>query len=123
MGQNSPLKPIALVVEDDVMQREMVAMLLEESEMGVVQCEKAEDAIQVIDKLGDAVSMVFVDVNLAGDMDGVELAHFAHARYPNIRLVVTSGYALTKNLPEGARFMAKPWMALDLLREAERARL
>jgi hypothetical protein len=34
MGQATPFKPIALVVEDDEMQRELVATLLEESEMG-----------------------------------------------------------------------------------------
>jgi hypothetical protein len=41
MGQASQFKPIALVVEDDKMQREMVVILLEESEMGVIRCESA----------------------------------------------------------------------------------
>jgi hypothetical protein len=36
-------------------------------------------------------------------------------------VIVTSGRALTKELPDGATFMPKPWMALDLLREAERS--
>jgi hypothetical protein len=35
MGQISPFKPIAMVVEDDVFQRAEVATLLEECEMGV----------------------------------------------------------------------------------------
>ena len=34
MGQASPFKPIALVVEDDVLQRELAVVLLEECEMG-----------------------------------------------------------------------------------------
>ena len=37
MGQAGPFKPIALVVEDDVFQRELVVALLEESEMGVIE--------------------------------------------------------------------------------------
>jgi hypothetical protein len=36
-------------------------------------------------------------------------------------VIVTSGIALTKNLPEGATFMPKPWLPLDVLREAERS--
>ena len=40
-------KPMALVVEDDVLQRELVTALLEESEMGVIQCESAEEALRV----------------------------------------------------------------------------
>lgn len=120
MGQATPFKPIALVVEDDDMQRELVAMLLEESNMGVIQCDNAEDALEVIDKLGRSLSLLYTDVNLAGRIDGVELAHVAH-EYPNIHVVVASGYGLKQKLPENALFMAKPWLTLDLLREAERA--
>ena len=119
MGQVSPFKPIALVVEDDVWQRELVVTLLEESELGVIQCESAEAALRVLGKMGGCVSMLFTDVNLAGKIDGVELAHFARESYPNIHVIVTSGLALTKSLPEGATFMPKPWLPLDVLREAE----
>ena len=119
MEQSGPFKPIALVVEDDELQRDMMAMLLEEDEMGVIQCESAEAALRVLEKMGGCLSMMFTDVNLAGRIDGIELAHFAHARFPNIHVVVTSGLALPRSLPEGATYMPKPWMALDVLREAE----
>jgi DNA-binding NtrC family response regulator len=121
MAKTSPFVPVALVVEDDEMQRELVAMLLQESEMGVIQCENAEAALDVLEKMGALLSMMFTDVNLSGHIDGVELAHFTHQHYPNINVIVTSGRALTKELPDGATFMPKPWMALDLLREAERS--
>ena len=120
MGQAKPFKPIALVVEDDVLQRELVVTLLEESEIGVIQCQSAEEALYVLEKLGADVSMMFTDVNLAGKIDGVDLAHFATRCYPKIRVIVTSGLALPKSLPEGAMFMPKPWLPLDVLREAER---
>ena len=120
MGQATPFKPIALVVEDDALQREYMATLLEESEMGVIQCKSAEDALHVLDKLGDCLSLMFTDVNLAGSIDGLELARFAKARYPDVHVIVTSGTPRT-GLPEGAKFLAKPWRALDVLREAERS--
>jgi two-component system cell cycle response regulator CpdR len=120
MGQSTPFKPIALVVEDDELQREMVAMLLEESDMGVIQCESAEAALRVLERMGGCITMVFTDINLAGLIDGVELAHFAKSRFPKIRVIVTSGAPRTKALPAGATFMPKPWRALDVLREAER---
>ena len=47
MGQASPFKPIALVVEDDVLQRELAVVLLEECEMGVIECENAKGALRV----------------------------------------------------------------------------
>jgi hypothetical protein len=49
MGVNA-VAPVALVVEDDDMQREMLATLLEESEMSVIQCENAEAAVSVLKK-------------------------------------------------------------------------
>ena len=122
MGQASPFKPIALVVEDDVLQRELAVVLLEECEMGVIECENAERALRILAKMGDCVSMIFTDVELAGKIDGLELAYFARQCYPDIHVIVTSGRALTKSLPEGATFMAKPWLPLDVLREAQRSR-
>ena len=62
MGQAIPFKPIALVVEDDVWQREEVAVLLEESEMAVVQCDSTEEALRVLEKMGECVSLMFTDV-------------------------------------------------------------
>ena len=119
MGQATPFKPIALVVEDDALQREYVVVLLEESDMGVVQCDSAEAALRVLDKMGGCLSLMFTDVNLAGDIDGLELARFAKARFPKMHVIVTSGTPRT-GLPEGATFLAKPWRPLDVLREAER---
>ena len=121
MGQASPFKPIALVVEDDELQRQLVATLLEESDMGVIECESAEAALRVLDRMGGCLSMMFTDVNLAGTMDGITLAHFARKRFPDLHVVVTSGAVQSKALPKGARFMPKPWRPLDVLREAETA--
>ena len=121
MGQASPFKPIALIVEDDELQRQLVATLLEESDMGVIECESAEAALRVLDRMGGCLSMMFTDVNLAGTVDGIELAHFARKRFPNLHVIVTSGATQDKALPDGALFMPKPWRPLDVLREAERA--
>jgi hypothetical protein len=55
MGQASPFNPIAVVVEDNVLQREDVVALLEESEMDVIQCESAEGALRVLEKVGARV--------------------------------------------------------------------
>ncbi|KQZ02154.1 hypothetical protein ASD45_15780 [Pseudolabrys sp. Root1462] len=121
MGQATPFKPMALVVEDDEMQRDVVSMLLEECEMGVIQCESAEAALQVLDRVGPLLTMMYTDVSLAGEVDGIDLAHATRENYPHIHIIVASGYQLNKDLPEHTLFMRKPFLPLDLLREAERA--
>ena len=66
--------------------------------------------------------MLYTDVSLAGEIDGVELARVASQQPPQIHVIVASGYPLKNDLPEQALFMPKPFLPLDLLREAERAR-
>jgi CheY-like chemotaxis protein len=94
----------ALVVENDETQRTLVSLLLEESEMNVIECESAEAAVLVLEESGDSVSMVFTDVELAGMMDGIELAYLAKQRYPDMHVVVTSGAPRIRRLPDGTLF-------------------
>ena len=54
-------------------------------------------------------------------MSGVELAHIARKRNPDLDVVVTSGSPLPEPLPDGAKFWSKPWAPLDVMREAELA--
>ena len=120
MGQSKPYPSRALVVEDDELQRERVVTLLEECEIEVSQCESAEAAQEVLKKIGAFVSFLFTDVQLAGSMTGAELAAFTQRRYPNVRILVTSGNPAPR-LPDEVTFMPKPWIALDILREAEKS--
>ncbi len=113
-------KPTALVVEDDADQRELVSTLLEECDMAVIQCDTAESAEAVLERVGENLSMIFTDVNLAGEMNGAELAELAKSRFPDMTVIVTSG-SDAPALPAGAMFLQKPWKALDILREAERS--
>ena len=123
MGQSQPFPATALIVEDDRMQREMLSLLLEESGYRVIECTNAEDAQRVLDEVAAGLCLLMTDVQLAGAMNGVELAHIAKARHPRLDVVVTSGRPLPQSLPDGAKFWAKPWAPLDVLREAEFAQL
>jgi DNA-binding NtrC family response regulator len=123
MGQVKPFRATALIVEDDFMQRAMISLLLEESGYDVIQCESAEAAEFVLEENAGALCLLMTDVQLAGRMNGVELAYIAKERNPWLDVVVTSGHPLGQPLPDGAKFWAKPWVPLDVLREAEIARL
>src|SRR5262245_45033951 len=65
---------VALVVEDDDDQRDLIGAILEESDVKVISCDTAEAAMQVMEKVGDRAVFVLADVDLAGKMDGVDLA-------------------------------------------------
>jgi two-component system cell cycle response regulator CpdR len=120
MGQAKPLRATALVVEDDPMQRQMIGLLLEESDFAVIECESAEAAERVLQRNGSSLDLMMTDVNLAGSMDGVALAYIAKRCNPDLDVIVTSGKPLREPLPSGAKFLSKPWAPLDVIREAER---
>ena len=119
MGQAKPFRATALVVEDDPMQREMIALLLEESHFDVIECESAEAAEVVLRRIGGELALVMTDVSLAGAMDGVSLAFVARRCNPKLDVIVTSGSPLPRPLPKGAHYWSKPWAPLDIIRLAE----
>ena len=120
---NEKQAPIALIVEDDPDLRVLGAALLEETELRVVECEDAEKAMAVLAREGDNVALVFADVRLPGLLDGVDLARRVKAVWPHISIIVTSGYSARRpeTLPDNITYMPKPWLALELLMQAERA--
>src|SRR3954454_5877109 len=116
-------KPMALIVEDDPLVRELAAALLEESDLRVVECEDAEQAFASLCSYGEEIALIFSDVRLPGLLDGVDLAQRAKVMWPHITMVVTTGYpgARLDALPDNVVYMPKPWLALDVLMQAEHA--
>jgi len=115
MGQSKPFRPIALVVEDDPIQREMITLLLEETDYDVIQCEDAETAALALKNRHPA--LLITDVTLVGTMTGIELAERAREVNPLLRVIVTSGRPPARALPDGVTFFAKPFYPIELLRE------
>jgi two-component system, cell cycle response regulator CpdR len=116
----SQTKRYALVVEDDIGQREMVIVLLENAGFEVLQTDTAEAAMIILQEAGRDLALMVSDIRLNGDMPGSQLARFARQIYPNIKVIMTSGKEWPV-LPEGAIFLRKPWKPLDLIREAKLA--
>ena len=115
-------KPFAIVVEDEAAIREVAVVLFEESEMRAISCDSAEKAFATLCQHGEETAVLFADVRLAGTMDGIDLAHRVKRMWPHVRIVLTSGYPDNNaDLPDGAVYMPKPWLALDVLMQAERA--
>ena len=113
---------IALVVEDDPDVRSLAATLIEETDLDVVEEDSAEAALAYLKDNAGSVALLFADIRLRR-MDGIELARIVKRDWPWIRVLVTSGNPGDRlgDLPRGAKYMQKPWRALDVLIEAERA--
>src|SRR3989442_6484237 len=76
MGQTD--RALALIVEDDADVRQLAAALLEESDLAVVECESAEAALSVMQRLDWQVAIIFIDIRLPGLIYCVDLARLVH---------------------------------------------
>jgi two-component system, cell cycle response regulator CpdR len=116
MRQSKSYRRTAIVVEDDAIQREMIVLLLEESDFSVIQCEDAETASLALKTRHP--SLLITDVGLTGKMNGIELAHLARMNDPMLRVLVISGQHAPAVLPDGVTFLPKPVYPVELIREA-----
>jgi len=115
---------VALIVEDDFEVRGLAAALLEETDLKVVEASSAEEALDYLRRHSEEVAFLFADIRLPSLMDGLGLVRTVRLEWPWVRTVLTSGRPLDQwegDVPRDVRFMPKPWRALEVLMEAERA--
>jgi two-component system, response regulator PdtaR len=110
------LNPVVLVVEDETFVRMLAVDVLEDEGFTVVAAATADEAWSILEARGD-IGVLFTDVNMPGDMDGLTLAARVAERWPRIRLVVTSGRKGLSDheMPDHGRFVQKPYRQSELM--------
>jgi CheY-like chemotaxis protein len=116
-----PQKPAILIVGDEPFLRFLVADVLEKEGFAVAEATNAENALRVLETRRE-IGIVFSDIHLPGDLDGLELVRHVQERWPHIRLLITSGRKRpsSTDMPRHVRFIAKPYSPQDLVREISR---
>ena len=105
---------MALLVEDDTFQREILADVLKDEGFEVIECTTAEAAELIIASTGTELQALVTDNNLAGAMSGAELAQYASSRHPQMNIIVMSGKTVN-HIPVNATFLQKPFTTEQLL--------
>jgi DNA-binding NtrC family response regulator len=90
-GDMPPKGHVVLVVEDEPMIRLALCTHLEDAGFEVREAANAADAIEVLQEPGCMVNLVFSDVRMPGEMDGVGLSRWIFENRPNIAVVLASG--------------------------------
>jgi len=110
---------IVLVVEDNPSLRTVVVRQLEAIGLRVLEAENAQMALGVL-KDEPRVDLVFTDVVLPGNMDGYALARAIKEDYPNLKIIMTSGFPGMRfnetKLANGLPLLSKPYRKQDLVR-------
>lgn len=101
-----------LVVEDESMVRMPIAEYLRDLGYNVLEAGDANEAIAAMDA-EEPVSLVFTDIRMPGKMDGYGLAEWFRSNYPQVPVLLTSGFSggrgqSAASIPGGG-FIEKPY--------------
>ena len=114
-----------LIVEDDADLLEVASELFRVIGYAVYTAANAIDALAVMERHGD-IDILFSDVMMPNGMNGIELARLTRERYPHIKVVLASGYALPALKSEHTDlgdflFLNKPYQLSDVARKLRQA--
>jgi two-component system, response regulator PdtaR len=123
MPQASP--PSVLVVDDEPILRLFACEALEEAGYEVVGASSADEAIALL-RRGTPFEAVLTDIEMPGNLDGLELAWNIQAHWPETTVIITSGRKLPRadEIPRAASFLSKPFSAerlVDTMRSSSAA--
>jgi DNA-binding NtrC family response regulator len=105
-----PAPADVLLVEDDPLLLDQMAELLGLDGLSVASASSAVDALTLLER-GMAPAVLVTDINLAGQLSGLNLARIVAETWPAIRLVIVSGACRppADQYPSGAIFFTKPF--------------
>jgi CheY-like chemotaxis protein len=122
--QTDARPPVVLVVEDEVLIRLSITEYLQECGFKVLDASNASEAQSILEG-GRSVDVLFTDVQMPGALDGFSLARWVKARFPDVRVILTSGVARmardAADLCDHASFLPKPYDHRQLANEIQAA--
>lgn len=99
-----------LVVEDEVLIRELAVEQLSDAGHAVTAARNGEEALRLLQH-EDAFDLLFTDIRMPGEIDGWELAREARRIHPGLSVIYASGFAGgDASIVDNARVIGKPYL-------------
>ena len=104
-----PQRPAVLIVDDSAEVAEVTSSLFEHLGYETVYRELADAALKLLAN-GTKFDLVFSDIVMPGTIDGVGLASEIRSQYPNLPVILTTGYSDAAGAaPANLRILRKPF--------------
>jgi CheY-like chemotaxis protein len=99
---------VSLIVDDEPAIRAYLREILRTCGFGSVEAGTAIEALRILHKLDGQIDLLITDIQMPGDMDGLDLAYSARNSFPNLPVILMSGYA--DKSPGAFMLIVKPFM-------------
>jgi PAS domain S-box-containing protein len=104
----SPELGKVLVVEDDTLVAELAAGMLDELGFEATVVHSAKEALERLAG-GEKPKLIFTDVVMPGGISGIELARKVRQRFPELPILLTTGYSEQVTGSHGFPVLQKPY--------------
>src|ERR1700712_1934460 len=120
MASSQSAPSTVLVVEDEMMLRMRAVDMVEDAGFTSVEAINADDALAILESRSD-IELLFTDIQMPGSMDGLNLAHAVHERWPLIKIILVSGQLKLTDAdkPADSRFFGKPLDVKQMIGEMQ----
>ena len=120
MGEAVPASsPDVLLVEDEALVGLMIEVALTEAGFSVHTFSNGRDALAYL-AAGGRADVLFTDIDIAGDIDGVELARRIRGLRAGVAVICASGRREVENAVAGSTFLPKPFILAQACAAVER---
>jgi DNA-binding NtrC family response regulator len=110
-------KIICLIVDDEPAIRTYLGVVLRRRGLISLEAANAAGALRVLEERGGRIDCLITDIEMPGDMDGIDLAYSVKNSFPALPVIVVSGY--TDQAPPGFAFIRKPFMPAEMLQAVD----
>jgi CheY-like chemotaxis protein len=111
-------RAIVLVVEDEPLLRMAGADMVEDAGFGVIEAANATEAVRTLEARPD-ISLVFLDIDMPGGLDGMKLAAIISNRWPPIEHPGIRSWASRRSAAPN-NFFPKPYREDEIVEAMQR---
>jgi CheY-like chemotaxis protein len=106
-------RKLILIVEDNAQARVLASATLRLLGYNVLEAEDGVSALEALEADPAAISLVFSDIRMPR-MSGTQLAEIVARRWPQKKLLLTSGHARSEDFGDGFTVLPKPYSRQQL---------
>ncbi len=113
-------RPTVLIVEDEVLVREVAVIEFEEAGYDVLEAGDGDTAVALLAS-DTRIDLLFTDIRLPGTLDGWRIAARARELRPSLPVIYATGFSAdSMQLVPGGQFFKKPYRPTAII-DAARA--